>query len=164
MTTTSPPRGAIIAALRAASQSPCVKSKRGVSIYDTETGLVLCDGFNSQPSGVCDLKCMANCNKLCMHAEQRAIMAAQPWMQSIPSCDGVHVKIMTIGGAYTDKNYADDILENLLVPSGGPSCWQCSRLVLDSKLKGFWLFHDAGWRRYDAEEFHRLTLEACGLS
>lgn len=161
---TSPPRGAVLAALRAASRSPCVKSKRGVSIYEPETGLVISDGYNSQPSDVCDTKCMANCAKLCMHAEQRAIIAAQPWINSIPYCDGVHVKIFTAGGSYTNLNYSDYDLEKLLVPSGGPSCWQCSRLVLDSKLRGFWLFHENGWRRYDAEEFHRLTLEACGLA
>jgi hypothetical protein len=49
--------------------------------------------------------------------------------------------------------------EGLPEPSGQPSCWQCSRMVLEAGLAGVWLLHAEGWRRYTPEEFHRLTLD-----
>jgi hypothetical protein len=47
-----------------------------------------------------------------------------------------------------------------LVPSGGPSCAQCSKLALAAGIVGVWLYHENGWRRYGAGEFHRLSLLA----
>jgi hypothetical protein len=48
-----------------------------------------------------------------------------------------------------------------LVVSGGPSCWQCSRMIVaDTRVGGIWLFHEAGWRLYEPVEFHELTLLA----
>jgi ribosome modulation factor len=64
------------------------------------------------------------------------------------SGDMLHVK--TVGGE--------------LVPSGDPSCWQCSRAILaDKRIDGVWLFHADGWRRYNPIEFHEATLRARGL-
>jgi hypothetical protein len=57
-------------------------------------------------------------------------------------CDMLHVK--TVDGE--------------LVPSGGPSCVQCSKLALAAGIAGVWLFHEDGWRRYGAVEFHELSL------
>jgi hypothetical protein len=47
-----------------------------------------------------------------------------------------------------------------LVPSGGPSCVQCSKLALVCGIAGFWLYHEEGWRRYPMQEFHQLSIEA----
>ncbi len=56
------------------------------------------------------------------------------------------------------------VVDGELVPSGGPSCWQCSKAILaDGRIGGVWLFHNEGWRRYGATEFHRLTLKTCEL-
>ena len=52
-----------------------------------------------------------------------------------------------------------------LVPSGGPSCISCARdLLVSGRVAAVWLFHEAGWRRYPIEEFHRLTMDACGIA
>jgi hypothetical protein len=159
-----PPDAAIRAALEAAAQSPCVKSKRGVAVYHIPSGDVMGVGYNSQPSRRCDQTCITNCNKLCVHAEHRAIVAAMPLSKSLRVHDAVHVKLFSMGGPYTGRVPADFDYTNALVPSGGPSCWQCSRIILDSGLEGFWLFHVDGWKRYEAEEFHRLSLEFHGLA
>jgi hypothetical protein len=66
------------------------------------------------------------------------------------------------------------VIDGAVVPGGGPSCWQCSRLVVEARLRGVWLYeyppgdltgHDLRevvgvWRFYDALNFHRIT---CGL-
>lgn len=77
-------------------------------------------------------------------------------------------------------------LRGAVVACDGPSCWQCAREVLDvGFVAGVWLYelptvaeaNAAGvtraddprhaelatWRRYAAEEFHRTTLERCGM-
>jgi hypothetical protein len=55
------------------------------------------------------------------------------------------------------------VTEHGSVPSGPPSCWQCSRHIVAAGIKYMWLFHDDGLRRYDALEFHELTLRHHGL-
>src|SRR3989338_6412369 len=42
--------------------------------------------------------------------------------------------------------------------SGGPSCVQCSKLVLETGIKNFVLKHRGGYELYEAEEFHELSL------
>jgi hypothetical protein len=69
------------------------------------------------------------------------------------------------------------VVDSQVVPGGGPSCWQCSRLVVEVGLRGVWLYekHDedprmhgessrpAWWHFYTAAEFHRVTLRTCGI-
>lgn len=154
-----PPDNIIEVARRCALWSPCAKSKRGAVVFDPSypDGKVLGRGWNHQPRGfACDGSdaCRVACGKLCIHAEDAAIRDVHDdWKcEGVGDLELVHVKV--VGEA--------------VVPGGGPSCWQCSRLVVEVGLKGVWLYELAPglaggwpgeWRFYRAEEFHRLTLQ-----
>jgi hypothetical protein len=145
----APPEIAILRAITEANKSPCAKSKRGVAAYRAYPHPhIVASGHNAQPPGfACDGsdECKAACAKLCIHAEQAALAQRFDGPMFGDAAYLVHVK--TING--------------LLVPGGGPSCWQCSRIILaDSRIRGIWLFHESGWRLYEPDEFHELTLLA----
>lgn len=128
-------------AIQASLRSPC-KSKRGVVIWNRQTGLVS-EGCNAPPIPFkCDGTdaCKASCSKTAVHAEQAAILAI-PAEQEYP-LEMIHVK--TVNGE--------------AVPSDKPSCWQCSKLILQSKIQYMWLLKEEGLVRYTAEEFHKQTL------
>lgn len=128
-----------------------------------------CDGTES---------CRRDCAKICSHAEQTAITTALVGRSGeyLSGLQLIHAK--TVNGE--------------LVAGGGPSCWQCSRLVVEVELDGVWLYEDVAnvrfermligmppgmppppgrkhvrhvseWRYYTALDFHRATLKACGL-
>jgi len=165
----APPEYAIDTARRAALESPCQKSKRGVALFNRETAdlivrnggmyrtMIAGTGFNGPPPGfICDGSeaCRADCGKFCVHAEVRGIRAAGI-LDDVGDLELVHVKV--VGG--------------LVVDSGPPSCWQCSREVLDVGLRGVWLFEQPvdrtaapGWRYYTAHDFHCATLMHCGIA
>jgi deoxycytidylate deaminase len=134
-----PSEGMIAEAIRGSKNSPC-RSKRGVVIYGE--GKPVFARWNWKPGG-CDgsAACKATCNQTAVHAEQQALVHAGRWSNG---AEMLHVK--TVDGA--------------LVPSGGPSCVQCSKLVVAAGIAGVWLFHADGWRRYVADEFHRLSILA----
>lgn len=137
-----PPPHVVAQAVESSTCSPC-RSKRGVAIFGSYGG-VISTGCNYKPSAfACDGSeaCKATCNAEAIHAEQQALLAAG---RRADGADLLHVK--TVDGA--------------LVPSGGPSCVQCSKLALVAGIQGVWLFHESGWKRYDVEEFHRLSLAA----
>lgn len=121
-------------------ESPC-RSKRGVVIF--RENLRIGSGFNHKPDGSCEgsAECKATCRREAVHAEQHALLRAGLHAQG---CEALHVK--TVNGQ--------------LVASGGPSCAQCSKLLLAAGVTAVWLYHDSGWRRYEASEFHRLSLES----
>lgn len=166
-----PPDEAVHAAIGAASASPCAKSKRGVCVYRVlpitaerpgqaiTLGHVVdlvSVGYNRQPGEVCDGACRPVCGRVCVHAEVAAIRNAVALASAtlgvpilkLPDCEALHVKV----------------IDGQLVPGGGPSCWQCSREVLDVGLAAFWLYEDhadgAVWVHYTAAEFHQATLAA----
>lgn len=169
----TPPDIAIAKALEAAAHSPCHKSKRGVCAFAVigEHVELLDIGYNGPPDGKCDGSglCRASCAKRCVHAEMRAIRMIARWPVKLAGkVQLVHVKWQ----------------HGVLVPGGGPSCWQCSREILDVGIGGVWLFErtlldnecDDGsplsavaiedapaWRYYSAADFHRTTLETCGI-
>lgn len=137
----APPSHIVDFAVQVAGQSPC-QSKRGVVIFDGDN--VITNGYNVKPRGFdCDGSdaCKATCRVEAVHAEQIALLAAGA---KAHQADLLHVK--TVNGQ--------------LVPSGGPSCIQCSKLALVAGIAGVWLYHDSGWRRYKASEFHTLSLRA----
>lgn len=137
-----PPDHVVAAAIGESIQSPC-RSKRGVAIFDQEENVVT-SAHNYKPrSFACDgsAACKATCRTEAIHAEQQTLLYAG---RKSAGCDLVHVK--TVDGQ--------------LVPSGPPSCVPCSKLILVANIVGVWLYHADGWRRYDAVEFHRLSLEA----
>lgn len=160
----APPDEVIEAARDVAMESPCAKSKRGVVAYHrpaleraVTTGALarkrwlVGSGFNGPPEPfTCDGSeiCRRDCGKICVHAEMRALRSlSQEEDWSIISL--VHVKV--VGGA-----------DAVVAPGGPPSCWQCSREILDVGVHGIWLCEDKPgdkWRYYTAMEFHRATLD-----
>ena len=188
MRPTAPPESVVKAAIEVAKRSPCAKSKRGVVIYQSDADepqyAITSAGFNGPPGLLhCDGSdaCRRDCPKICMHAEERAMLQINrdEWVRygdggyHMQHLDLVHVKVV----------------DGELVPGGGPSCWQCSRTIYDALIGGVWLFEEprctcgsvrpdlghavgcwlrpidesgdyqpARWRRYSSEEFHRLTL------
>lgn len=146
-----PNQSYITAAVEAARQSPCAKSKRGVVIWRhwERFGITttLATAFNAPPRPfTCtgSTTCRGVCNKVAVHAEERAILRVGT---NAAGAELLHIKVR----------------DGEPVASGGPSCWQCSRMILEAGIAGVWLLHEKGWRRYLAEEFHRLTLENCGM-
>lgn len=144
---------ALAKAVEAASWSKCLKSQRGVVIW-RRSGGVLSQGFNFPVTTACDGSdaCKADCAKRCIHAEQHALMEAQRYGKGVHGAEMLHVK--TVNGAP--------------VPSGEPSCWQCSRVIATSDLAAMWLLvlnadGDPVLRRYTTREFHELTLTNCGI-
>lgn len=172
-----PPPNMVSLAELAASQSPCVKSKRGAVVWGAYPGgrnEILCAAWNGPPEPfVCNKneQCAERCNKRCLHAESRALrsaMIALPAVKpTIPLAQVymLHVKIELEKGLPSSGK---------VVPGGPPSCWQCSREILDMGLAGIWLYRrpDLGspggatkgiWRFYNALEFHVSTLKHEGL-
>jgi deoxycytidylate deaminase len=134
-------------AVRVAMRSPCAKSKRGVLVVSmTERDWPDClvgSGFNAQSEPfACDGSdaCRAACGKLCVHAEAAALREAAGLARRAHL---LHVKAV----------------DGKAVPSGPPSCWQCSREILSAGISTVWLLHESGWTPYPAAEFHRLALE-----
>lgn len=136
-------------AVTAACESPCQKSKRGVAILllgDKETAIVT--GYNQPPAGLpCTTACLESkrCAKSAVHAEMDALLKVDPI--DLLGADVLHVKVV----------------DGKPVPSGAPSCVDCSKHILHVRCAAVWLLHEDGLRRYPAEEFHRLSLRAQGL-
>lgn len=169
-----PPQEAVTAAIHEARRgralSACAKSSRGAAVFSRILG-VYAVGHNAQPAPFAcrgTAACRVSCGKLCIHAEEAAIVAAlpfwpEPQRDRIP-LEIVHVKIDERGD---------------LVAGGPPSCITCSRTILGAGIAAVWLFeaprctcgrtgpvHDDGcrafdadtWRRYSALEFHEATM------
>ena len=185
-----PPGFAIASAEGAAARSPCQKSKRGASVYRMLTDLVAvdgeraerveqtyADGYNGPPwiwdgddpdfELACDGSeaCRKSCGKRCVHAEQRALLALIPTLSDYSSAlRMVHVELGPDGRVMAGK---------------GPSCIDCSKLILDSGIGGIWLYETAPgvwfkddkraesppgiWRYYTARAFHEATMTNLGI-
>lgn len=143
-------RDALDRAIDVGLLSPCAKSRRGVVIFHREEGVVAV-GCNHPPQPfACDgsAGCREHCGKVCVHAESAALHDLR---RRSPIAQGplemLHVKVVGHEG----------------VPSGSPSCWQCSREVLEAGIATFWLLHEDGLHAYSAEDFHAATLRHHGL-
>lgn len=139
----APPAHIVIHAVQMAGYSPCRSQRGAVAFVPRGGGSLIGAGWNRRQGPACDgsAECKATCRGTALHAEQAAILSSGT---AIEGCDMLHVKI--VGGA--------------LVASGGPSCLECSKLMLAAGVEGVWLYHEDGWRRYPIKEFHALTLEA----
>lgn len=150
----APPDYVIEAARLAAMQSPCAKSKRGVVLFNPRQAereastvpsvpdaveraafranfVIVSGGFNGPPAPfVCrdTMVCRSACRDVCLHAEQRAIIAALGG-DDVEYLELVHVKVV----------------DGVVVPGGAPSCLQCSKLVVDVGIRGVWLFEAQRW-------------------
>ncbi len=170
---TGPTDHAIEVAVAAANRSPCQKSKRGVVIYSRQPReQIFAQGYNHPIGQECDGSetCRRECGRICLHAEQVTLLAIGDGYLPGP-VELVHIK--TVDGSP--------------VPSGPPSCDQCSKLILAfGRIDYVWLLEtmtanewrkenalppieDGGmhlistWKRYTAHDFHRETLKNCGL-
>lgn len=181
-----PPAWVIERARRAGALSPCAKSQRGVALYavdgerrrvgnndhwmvarssspDANPSCALANDIcvaaeSNGPPGpfVCtgdeksanSWRCRQHCAKLAVHAEQRAIMMALTERDvSMQMLELVHVKVV----------------DEAVVPGGGPSCWQCSRLVVEVGLKGVWLYQATKWHSgLRCRECRKITIVAQG--
>lgn len=150
-----PPPWVIEAARKVGASSPCAKSKRGAVIFNPEEADRILDGrtaleqanisgwslegaqsgtlrtaaHNRPPAPmVCTgtEACRANCGKLCNHAEALAILYSNEYGGDQAECEMVHVKVV----------------DGKVVAGGPPSCWQCSRLILETGLRGIWLYEE----------------------
>ncbi len=146
-----PPPWVIEAARKVGASSPCAKSKRGAVIFNPEeadrilnggtaleqannsgwslesaqSSTMLSAAHNRPPAPwVCtgSEECRKNCGKICNHAEALAILYSNG--ESLDEYEMVHVKVV----------------DNKVVAGGPPSCWQCSRLILEAGLRGIWLY------------------------
>lgn len=162
-----PPAFVIEEAHIAAGGSPCQKSQRGAAVFEPRVAddpvrperALIASGYNGPPPPMaCDgsAACRRDCGKICEHAEARAIRGAMldaPISYNLKGYEMVHVKVVS----------------GVVVPGGPPSCWQCSRTILDVRLDAMWLYEDDNWRsrgvwrRYTAKEFHEATLLNAGL-
>jgi len=148
-------------AIAAATSSPCEKSKRGVALWHPNTA-ALWTAHNAPAIGRCDGSeaCRAVCPRICVHAEQAVLLLAGRANGRGPKgAELLHVKVVPIASS----TGIVDIDCYALAVSGPPSCVECSKLLLAAGVVGVWLFHDEGWRRYEAREFHERTLETLGL-
>lgn len=142
-------------AIEAARNSPCEKSKRGVVIWKHDN---YARGFNQLPGNMkCDGsdQCKAMCGKRCVHAETEAIMEMlrhhryddfKPYQH----CAILHVKVGEDGE---------------LVPSKGPSCLECAKLIFAVGIGWVWLYEGTGnghgqWKTYTAAQFYDLSCSA----
>ena len=115
-------------AVEAARLSPC-RSKRGVVIFDD---LWISSGFNHQPLPfTCDgsPECKANCGKTAIHAEQAAILRAAG------DFVGLGANKRLVGAQILHIK----VVDGQPVPSAGPSCMECSKLILQAGMVGMWL-------------------------
>ena len=134
-----PPAHVVSFAIEVSTWSPC-RSKRGVVLFAGAD--IIAHGYNYKPRGFeCtqDAACKATCRVEAIHAEQAALLHAG---RGAEHADLVHIK--SVNGQP--------------VPSGGPSCVECSKLIRACGVAGVWLLHDDGWRRYQAVEFHAASL------
>lgn len=144
-----PKKTLIEIAMRMAGASGCQKSNRGAALWEPLHRLYF-QGTNHPAHGICrgDEACRAACSRICVHAEQAVLLACASYRASLSrQSEMLHVK--TVNG--------------VLVPSGPPSCIECSKLMLASGVGFMWLFHEAGWRHYTMSEFHTQTLRTLGL-
>lgn len=184
MPPTEPPSIFVQTAIGYANQSPCQKSQRGAVIYEHKESNVyiigddrpIGRGYNGLPSiQQCDGSeaCRRDCGKICVHAESRAIRNAL----TSPRCFARSVLYQTPGGTRISPLINHRLIhvktvDGDLVAGGQPSCWQCSKDILDCGLDGVWLFEldDAHptsaamsgkgtWRYYTARHFHEVTLQ-----
>jgi deoxycytidylate deaminase len=136
---------ALALAIKTARKSPCAKTKRGVVVFHRDGYESI--GWNHPPLGfACDgsPECRAACGQVCVHAEMDALLGLTLQGQTL---EMLHVKVV----------------DGKAVPSSYPSCWQCSRLILEARITTMWLLHEDGLHPYSAAEFHELTLRSWGL-
>lgn len=133
-------------AAKEATKSKCAKSQRGVIIV--KNGKVIGKGYNKPTIEKLCHPCIRENIKnngqveLCsaIHAEQMAIINSK---ESLKSARMYHIKVK----------------DGEMKPSSDISCTVCSRIILESGIKEFVLWHKEGYGLYSANEFNRLSFK-----
>lgn len=172
-----PPEHAVEAARQYAIHSPCSKSKRGaVAIFN---GKVIGGGFNGKPAGTgilpgyavqvpCpgDDACRANCGKMCVHAEIRAIR------NTLRNNVGLLDRELLLGGMTGITILHVKVVDGKVVAGGPPSCLPCATEMLDAGIGYMWLFQGLDlqgnprtdgdrWVFYTMYSFYQETVRNC---
>ena len=151
--TTRPDQHIIDLALQVAAMSPC-RSKRGVVLYDPGTGAHRGSGYNGPPAPhTCPGRaiCAGTCGQRSVHAETRALQAAEHYRRFHPPgpYDLVHVELAP--GPYAIEverspdglpiGQAPHVVAGQVLPCDGPSCLPCAARILDvGFVGGVWLY------------------------
>lgn len=125
-------------AREAALLSKCLRSRCGAVIVTPDGRWWKTRGTNG-PAGGEPARCPAG-DPCCVHAEQRAIVAAGD---------------EDLAG--TRLYFARVDAEGKIAPSSDPSCTVCSRLALDAGIAEWCLQHPEGIRVYTAQEYNDLS-------
>lgn len=162
-----PPQIVVDKAIEAANTSPCAKSKRGVVMFTLRMNGALdihAAKHNAPPWPYeCDgsMDCKENCRRVAVHAEQNAIIAGLRHTEH-------RLTIHETDYPWRDLSEDSGLLQMLHVKTvdgqlvgspGGPSCDECSKLVLAAGVEVFWLYNGQHWDRYDGLGFHKATLK-----
>lgn len=148
---------AVFDAYSEALKSTCIKSQRGVIIFNRREG-ILSRGYNGPPNGfLCnEAFCVNMCSQRAVHAEQMALLRYNP-QATLPEsknpfeveADLLHVRM---------KNGRVEDLD------ASPTCLECSKLIVLSGIKRVWLYLGYGRLKvWDAADFHAETLHHHGL-
>ena len=147
---------AMALAVHAGLESTCRRSRCGSVIING--GVVLGEGFNSPPR---NLESQRRCSRLkedlhakvtdrtcCVHAEQRAMMAAL--RDYGKDAGGAVIYFARLGDNGRIKK------------SGEPYCTICSKMALDIGIDRFVLWQERGVCSYSCEEYNQLSYEYKG--
>ncbi|MFH0752897.1 MAG: hypothetical protein V1914_04880 [archaeon] len=142
-----------------AGKSKCKKSQRGVVIGKAKKEVrtvtiedIIGTGYNKPLiEELCDPCIRENIKdnsrvELCpaIHAEQMAIIKA---VRPLTGLTMYHIKVK----------------DGTMRTSGKPSCTVCSRIILESGISEFVLWHEEGYVAYDSEEFNKLSFDYFNL-
>lgn len=135
-----------------ARRSLCLRDKCGAIIV--LDGNIVGRGYNAPPNDdisqrMCKEELVVSFKPksdrtCCVHAEWRAIIDAIRNKKDISGSTLYFIRVDNSGN---------------LLRSGEPYCTVCSRLVLDTGIKYFALWHDNGVKLYDTKEYNKLSYD-----
>ncbi len=139
-------------AAREAQKALCLRSRCGAVVV--QNGMIIGRGYNAPPNDDVTLrKCERDFQEspkpksdrtCCMHAEWRAII------QALQSKKNLHGSMLY----FARVNDRGEIKK-----SGEPYCTVCSRLALDTGIKQFGLWQEAGIKLYDTMQYNELSYQ-----
>lgn len=137
-----------------ARESRCRKVAHGAALFEEQRDSagfgtrVIVSGMNNPVGFDCmfdasdpENRCRKLCGERCVHAEQSALLKAG---LSAAGASLLHIKL-------------DD---DLPTSSRGPSCVDCSKLMVVAGVRWVYLLQAGMWWRYSAMKFHMESLKA----
>ncbi|PIN96555.1 hypothetical protein COU39_00705 [Candidatus Micrarchaeota archaeon CG10_big_fil_rev_8_21_14_0_10_60_32] len=146
-------RGYFAKAAEAASKSACERAKCGSVIVKEDR--VIGSGCNGPPQNLEEQRRCSNSKDAyhkkvtdktcCVHAEQRAIMAAL--RENPGKIAGSTLYFVRLNNDGTQA------------PAGRPYCTICSKMALDAGIAEFVLWHEKGMAAYETGEYNALSFQ-----